>query len=145
MRLMILQSERPKDDFEAELKREFPGIAIAVEQITDGFRVTYDWGHYPHSRPRVHSFIRGWRAATLHMGREPAREEKSNEQLVKAGNDLARMFYAAHGYQVPEGYRFDQAGHSQERSMWNLTVIAFYAIEGTDLVYALDELEAEGE
>lgn len=41
--------------------------------------------------------------------------DRSNAEIVKAGNDLARKFYAAHGYQVPEGY----------------------------LQYALDELEAE--
>ena len=66
---------------------------------------------------------------------------KSNADVVKAGNALARMFYASMGYAVPPGYRFDQATHPQEVGCWNMACIAYDHIEGTDLQSAADEEE----
>jgi hypothetical protein len=40
-------------------------------------------------------------------------------------NELARIFYAAHGYRVADGYRFDEASHPQEKLMFNLAQIAY--------------------
>lgn len=65
------------------------------------------------------------------------------KEIVANCNALARQFYLMHGHQVPEGYRFDQAHHPQERAMWAMAVLAYDEIEGTDVESALDELEDE--
>lgn len=69
------------------------------------------------------------------------RKPSSPKEIVRRCNDLARWFYAAHGCQVPKGYRFDLACHPPERSMWSLAVLAFDFIEGTDVKGALDQLD----
>ncbi len=66
-------------------------------------------------------------------------DEDEVATLVASCNGLARQFYLMHGYQVPEGYRFDRAEHPQERGMWNLASAAYYWIEGT----SVDELMTE--
>lgn len=70
---------------------------------------------------------------------------KTDRELVDLANELARQFYAANGYEVPEGYEFQNARHPQERGMWNLAVIAYEFIDGTDIEAALAEVEAEGD
>lgn len=67
--------------------------------------------------------------------------DRTNQQIVDDCNKLARLFYASLGYQVEDGYRFDQARHPQERGMWNQAVIAYDHIEGTDVEDALAQVE----
>jgi hypothetical protein len=64
------------------------------------------------------------------------------QQIVDKANALARQFYQSMGYEVREGYRFDQARHPQEQGMWNLAVMAYEFIEGTDVESALSEIES---
>ena len=66
---------------------------------------------------------------------------KTDHQIYEKGNELARLFYRAMGCEVPRGYRFDRACHPQERSCWNLAVIAYEHIDGTDLENAADSEE----
>ena len=66
---------------------------------------------------------------------------KSDEQIVAAGLELARRIYKAMGYEVPVGYKFYDARHPQEQGMWNLAVIAFEELTGTDLEDALANIE----
>jgi hypothetical protein len=40
-------------------------------------------------------------------------------------NEMARKFYAAHGYQVKKGYDFSEATHPQEQGMWTMAVLSF--------------------
>lgn len=61
----------------------------------------------------------------------------SDEQVVERGLELARMFYKAHGYDAPEGFKFYESQHPQEQGMWNLACIAFEELTGTDLNDAL--------
>ena len=68
------------------------------------------------------------------------REPRTNHEIVKDANALARIFYSLLGYQVEEGYRFDQAKHPQEVTMWRMAVIAYENIEGTDVEDALSEV-----
>lgn len=71
-----------------------------------------------------------------------APEEKTDQQIVDDANALAREFYSIQGYQVPEGYRFDQATHPHERLQWELVVRAYEYIEGTpvdDVLTNIDE------
>ena len=68
---------------------------------------------------------------------------KSDREILDAANELARKFYLGHGYQVPEGYRFDQAVHPQEKGMFNLAVMAYDHIDGTDVLEALANVEAD--
>lgn len=66
---------------------------------------------------------------------------RTNEELIKDGNHLARLLYASMGCEVPAGYRFDKAHHPQEVGCWNAACIAYDFIEGTDLQSAADEEE----
>ncbi|MFG6101218.1 hypothetical protein U2F10_03125 [Leptothoe sp. EHU-05/26/07-4] len=68
-------------------------------------------------------------------------EYKTSEEVVAEGNYLAKLFYASMGCRVPEGYKFYEATHPQEIGCWNLAVIAYAHIEGTDLEECLDEME----
>jgi hypothetical protein len=68
---------------------------------------------------------------------------KTPEEILKQANELAREFYAAQGYLVPEGYRFDKARHPQERACWRFAELAYARIEGTELSEILAEVEDE--
>lgn len=67
----------------------------------------------------------------------------TDAELIAEANELARSFYKLYGYDSPKGKRFDQATHPQEQAMWNLVVLAYEFIEGTDLNDALASLEDE--
>ena len=69
----------------------------------------------------------------------------TDEQIVAKGLELARMLYKAHGYEVPEGFKFYDSQHPQEQSMWNLACIAFEELTGTDLNDALANCEEDDE
>lgn len=66
---------------------------------------------------------------------------KTDQQLVDSCNHLAGQFYAAMGYQVSKGYRFDKATHPQERMCWRMAVWAFEEVNGTDIESALASVE----
>jgi hypothetical protein len=65
---------------------------------------------------------------------------RTSREIVDDANALARVFYGMLGYQVEPGYRFDQATHPQEQSMWNMAVVAYENIEGTDVEDALNDI-----
>lgn len=71
--------------------------------------------------------------------------EKTAKEYVAAANDLARQFYRGHGYVVPDDFKFYEATHPQERGMWNLAVMAYDHIEGTDIQECLSEMLDEDE
>jgi len=48
-----------------------------------------------------------------------------NEEEIAEVNELARLFYRAHGYQVPEGHEFEESSHPQEQLMFGLATMAF--------------------
>ena len=80
--------------------------------------------------------------------REESNEPSASElasMTVSSCNMLARTFYKAHGYEVDEGYKFYEATHPQEVSMWNLAVMAYEHIEGTDVLDALAEINGDYE
>jgi len=47
-------------------------------------------------------------------------------------NELARLFYYTHGYQVEKGYDFESAKHPQERLMYRLAVQAFNYVKSRE-------------
>ncbi len=63
------------------------------------------------------------------------------QRTIDDANSLARSFYLRMGYVVPEGYRFDEARHPQERMCWQMARDAYEALVGTDLDDVLSELE----
>lgn len=67
---------------------------------------------------------------------------RTNKEIIAGANAMAREFYEMHGFQSPEGFRFDKAPRSRERGMWDLACVAFEAIEGTDVESALAEEES---
>ncbi len=74
----------------------------------------------------------------------PKRKLPSTDaEIVALGLQLARRFYGDMGYQVPVGYRFYDASHPQERSMWGLACIAFEEIRDTSLDDALSAVDEE--
>ncbi len=70
-------------------------------------------------------------------------ENMSEREILDSANELARLIYKSLGYEVPKGYRFDEATHPQEQGMWNIATIAFDHITGTDLENVLANLEDE--
>lgn len=72
-------------------------------------------------------------------------EIRTAQQIVEACNKLARQFYSMHGCGSPEGYRFDQSRHPQEKGMWNLAAAAYYWIDGTDPNEALAEIDDDSD
>lgn len=73
-----------------------------------------------------------------HRQYEPSRTE---QQIIDDCNVLAREFYKVHGYDVPEGFKFHESSHPQEQSMWNLAVMAYEHVQGTDVLDALSQVE----
>lgn len=71
------------------------------------------------------------------------KKPKTNKQIVADANELARLFYQAHGYDVPKGFDFAGSQHPQETGTFNLVMIAYEFIEGTDVQSVVDELEDE--
>jgi hypothetical protein len=68
---------------------------------------------------------------------------RTDAQIVAEANGLARTFYKLHGCEVREGYRFDEAVHPQEQSMWLMAIAAFAELRDTDVEDALSNLEDE--
>lgn len=66
---------------------------------------------------------------------------KSDEEIVKSANDLARSFYAIMGYYVAADYQFYEATHPQEMMCWRMAVKAFDEVNGTDVENAMCSLE----
>ena len=65
----------------------------------------------------------------------------TSREYVDSCNELARTFYKMQGYEVPEGYRFDQAHHPAEVGCWNLAAEAFDHIDATDINDCLSDLD----
>ena len=65
---------------------------------------------------------------------------KTAQQIVDDCNALARSFYEMHGNEVDDDFKFYEAHHPQEVSMWNLAVHAYDHIEGTDVEDCLVEV-----
>lgn len=70
-------------------------------------------------------------------------EPRTEQQIVDDANELAREFYRIRGYEVPVGYRFDQATHPHEVAAWQQAVYAYDFIQGTDVEDALAQVEDE--
>lgn len=68
---------------------------------------------------------------------------RTEKQIVDDANELARGFYKLMGYEVKEGFRFDLSCHPQERTCWNMAVLAYDFIQGTDVEGALATCEDE--
>lgn len=66
---------------------------------------------------------------------------RTDEQIVKQTNEVARELYALRGYQVPEGYRFDLATHPHEVEAWDGACLAQVILTATDPNEALANIE----
>ena len=66
---------------------------------------------------------------------------KTDQQVVDECNNLARQFYLMHGCEVPDDYKFYTAEHPMEAGCWNMAVLAYDHIEGTDVESALAWLD----
>lgn len=70
-------------------------------------------------------------------------EFRTEEEIVDRANELARKFYAGMGYAVPDNFKFYESSHPQEWLCWDMAVVAFAMIEGTDVKQALEHVEDE--
>jgi hypothetical protein len=69
---------------------------------------------------------------------------RTPKEIVDQTNALARLFYLAQGYQVPEGFDFRKSRHPQELCMWHLACIAQEELTATSVEDAEVELECDG-
>lgn len=65
----------------------------------------------------------------------------TDQEILDDANQLARLFYSAAGYAVPDGYRFDLTENPRARGAWNLVRIAYEHIDRTDLDDVLVNLD----
>ncbi len=65
----------------------------------------------------------------------------TDQEIVDQVNALARKFYQSHGFEVPEGFKFQDSEHPREVCMWNLAVIAYECLTGTDITDALANID----
>lgn len=66
---------------------------------------------------------------------------KTERQIVDDCNALARQFYKMQGCEVPDDFKFYESRHPMEQGCWNLAVLAYDHIEGTDVEDALAQVE----
>lgn len=69
---------------------------------------------------------------------------RTAQEIIDQTNELARKFYAAMGYVVPETHRFDVDRintHPQERLCWQMACAAQLLLTETDVENALSEIE----
>ncbi len=84
------------------------------------------------------SALQGERVRLLRVDADPREEvPRTDEEIVRQANDLARLFYAMEGYRVEVGYRFDAARHPHERRCWKMACVAFEVLQQTDVEEAL--------
>lgn len=69
---------------------------------------------------------------------------RSDQEIVRQTNVLARQLYRLRGYDVPEGYRFDQSTHPHAREAWEGARAAQLMLTETDPDDALGEDEEGG-
>lgn len=69
---------------------------------------------------------------------------RTDEEIVRQTNELAREMYKIRGYEVPTDckfYEFDRKNyHPHEQECWNMACAAQEIITGTDPNDALDNL-----
>lgn len=68
---------------------------------------------------------------------------RSDADIVRDANELARQFYMMMGYLQKEGYRFDKATHPHERMCWQMSCMAFDILTATDPDEAVANTEDE--
>ncbi len=66
---------------------------------------------------------------------------KAEQQIVDDCNALARQFYKMQGCEVPDDFKFYEAHHPMEVGCWNMAVLAYDHIEGTDVEDALAQVD----
>lgn len=69
----------------------------------------------------------------------------TDQEIVERTNQLAREFYAQHGYNARLGFRFDLSAHPQERTMWRCACAVMQMLLDTDPDDALTNLEDDAD
>lgn len=66
---------------------------------------------------------------------------KTEKEIVEECNSLARCFYGMQGYKVPDDFKFYNDHHPMEIRCWDMAVLAYNHIQGTDIEDCLNILE----
>jgi len=69
--------------------------------------------------------------------------KKTDKQLLAAGLRLADAFYSAHGNISRPRFKYYDSTHPSEVLMWELAVIAYAELTGTDLEDVLNNVRDE--
>ena len=70
---------------------------------------------------------------------------KTDRQIIDEANELAREFYRQEGYGVTDGFKFYESDHPRAIKAWNMAVIAYEFLTGTDLTDVLCGINDEPE
>ncbi len=71
---------------------------------------------------------------------------RTNKQVVKDANKLARRFASASGWDTTKkGMKFYRSENPRAKHFWNLAVVAYEVITGTEVEDALADIEGGGE
>lgn len=70
---------------------------------------------------------------------------KSDRQIIDEANELAREFHRQEGYAVMDGFKFYESDHPRAIKAWNMAVIAYEHLTGTDLTDVLCGINDEPE
>lgn len=68
---------------------------------------------------------------------------RTDADIVRQTNELARQFYAIRGYVRPDGYRFDRATHPHEQEAWACACLAQRELTETDPEDALEGMDED--
>lgn len=70
---------------------------------------------------------------------------KTDRQIIDEANELAREFYRQEGFVVMDGFKFYESSHPRAIKAWNMAVIAYEFLTGTDLTDVLCGINDEPE
>ncbi len=69
----------------------------------------------------------------------------TNEELVNAAIELADDFYRLHGFEPKKNFKYWESSHPQEQLIFEMACLAFEKIRGSDVMEAIEDIEAENE
>ncbi|WGL99668.1 hypothetical protein QE177_04315 [Arsenophonus sp. aPb] len=69
----------------------------------------------------------------------------TDEELVNAAIALANDFYRLHGYVARKNFKYWESSHPQEQLIFEMVCLAFEKIRGSDVMGAIENIEAEND
>lgn len=70
-------------------------------------------------------------------------ESRTNQQIIGDCNALALKLYALMGFNQGHNYKMYEATHPQEKLCWEMAMVAYEHVGGTEVSGVLDEFQQE--